>query len=71
MDNHTVGTELFYPEGGAVGSLPCTNSGSGAKRLTEDDLVITQPNNLFGSDFPVKGTFLILETTSFAAMLIS
>ena len=46
---HTVqyvieqGSELFYPGGGAVVSLPCTNLGSAAKRLKESDLVVLNP----------------------------
>jgi len=33
-------TKLFYPGGGAVVSLSCTNLGSGAKCLKESDLVV-------------------------------
>jgi len=42
---------LFYPGGGAVVSLPCTNSGSGTKRFKENDLVVTQLGSIFGGDF--------------------
>jgi len=34
-----------------VVSLPCTNSGSAAKRLKESDLVVTQLGNIFGGSF--------------------
>ena len=42
---------MFYPGGGAVVSLPCTNLGSAAKRLKKSDLVVTQPYNLFAISF--------------------
>jgi len=48
---------LFYPGGGAVVSLPCTNSGSVAKRLKENDSVVTQPGDIFGGDFFFKRYF--------------
>ena len=44
-------TGLFYPGGGAIVSLSCTNFGSAAKRLKESDLVVTHPDNLRGNSF--------------------
>jgi len=42
---------MFYPGGGAVVSLPCTNLDSAAKLLKESDLIVTQLGNLFGGSF--------------------
>jgi hypothetical protein len=44
-------TGMFYPRGGAIVSLPCTNLDSAAKRLKKSGLVVPQPGNLFGSSF--------------------
>jgi len=45
--NRTVVSELFYPGGGIVDTLPCTTLDSATKRLKESDLIVTQPSNNF------------------------
>jgi len=49
----------FYPGGGAVVSLPCTNLGSAAKRLKESDMVVTQPGKSFGRFFKNTNTTIL------------
>ena len=56
FNNFTL-LRLLYPGGDVIVSLPCTNSSIVAKRLKESELIVTQPNNLFGCDFLLKDTF--------------
>lgn len=42
--------------------LPCTNSDIVVKRLKENDIVVTQPSNIFSGDFDfIKSYFSELE----------
>jgi hypothetical protein len=58
IENPIVRTELFYPGGDIMDSLPCTTLDSVVKRLKESDLVVlksdlvvTRSGNLFGDNF--------------------
>jgi len=42
---------LFYLVGDVVDNLPCIILNSATKRLKENNLVVTQPNNIFGKYF--------------------